>query len=85
MLAILGNLFIIMFLVGLFNFTIYAFKIRSFVRKNKDNPNIKGVKIVDGQVHVIEDDCVLNVLQINTKTRRISSVIWEEIIIIIFH
>lgn len=65
MLAILGNIFIIMFLVGLFNFTIYAFKIRKVVRKHKDNPNVKGVTIVNGEVKIIEDD--VNVLEAEIK------------------
>ncbi|HHX59731.1 MAG TPA: YHS domain-containing protein [Epulopiscium sp.] len=59
MLAILGNVFVIMFLVGLFNFTLYAFKIRSAIHKHKDDPNVKGVKIVNGKVHVIEEDMTI--------------------------
>ncbi len=65
LLAVIGNIVMIMFLVGLFNFTIYAFKIRNIVRQHKNDPNVKGVKIVNGQVHVIEDD--INILEAEIK------------------
>ncbi len=65
MFTFIGNLFIIMFLFGLFNFTIYAFKVRSVVRKHKDNPNVRGVKIVNGEVEIIEDN--ENVLEAQVK------------------
>lgn len=56
MLTIINNLFVIIFIWGLFNFTMYVVKVRKAMRKHKDNPNVKGIKIVNGQVHVIEDD-----------------------------
>lgn len=56
MLGIIGNLFMIMFLVTLFNFTIYAFKIRKVIKKHEGNPNVKGVQIINGEVKIIEDD-----------------------------
>lgn len=69
MLAIIGNLVIIMFLFGLFNFTIYAFKVRSVVQKHKNNPNVKGVKIVNGEVQVIEDDANIFEAQVKEETK----------------
>lgn len=56
MLTILGNLFMIMFLWGLFTFTMYALRVRKTLRKHKDDPSIKGVHIVNGQVRVIKKD-----------------------------
>ena len=56
MFALIGNLFIVMFLWGLFTFTMYIFRVRKTLRKYKDNPNIKGIHIVNGQVKVIEKD-----------------------------
>ena len=56
MFTVIGNLFFLMFLWGLFTFTIYAFRVRKALRKYKDNPNIKGVHIINGQVRVIEKE-----------------------------
>lgn len=69
MFAIIGNLFIIMFLVGLFNFTIYAFKIRKVIRKHQDDPNVQGVKIVDGEVKIIEKDQTILEAEIKEETK----------------
>lgn len=56
MATIIGNIFMLMILWGFVNFIMYMFKIRQVIKKNQDNPNVKGVKIENGQVHVIEDD-----------------------------
>ncbi|MEG0012977.1 MAG: YHS domain-containing protein [Cellulosilyticaceae bacterium] len=50
------NVFLIMMLVSLFNLVRYMFKIRKIMKVNKDNPNIKGISIVNGQVKVIENE-----------------------------
>ncbi len=68
MFAVISNVLIIMFLVGLFNFTIYAFKIRNIVKKHQDDPNVKGVKIVNGEVKIIEDDMAILEAQIKEET-----------------
>ena len=41
---------------GLFNFIIYVVKIRKVVKEHQDDPNVKGVKIVNGQVQILEAD-----------------------------
>ena len=56
MLSIISNIFTVMFLWGLLTFTMYVVRVRKTLRKYKDDPNIKGVQIVNGQVHVIEKD-----------------------------
>jgi len=53
---IFSNLLIVMFLWGLFTFTMYAFRVRKALRKYKDDPNIKGVHIINGKVRVIEKE-----------------------------
>ena len=56
MFTFIGNIFIVMFLWGLFTFTMYALRVRKTLRKYKDDPNIKGVHIVNAQVRVIKND-----------------------------
>lgn len=56
MMSIIGNIFLVMFLWGIVNFVMYMVKIRQIIRKNKDNPNVQGVKIENGKVHLIEKD-----------------------------
>lgn len=50
------NLFLVMMLFSLFNLVRYMFKIRKIIKMNKDNPNIKGISIVNGEVKVIENE-----------------------------
>ncbi len=70
MFAIIGNIVVIMFLVSLFNFTIYAFKIRKVIKKHQDDPNIKGVKIVNGEVEIIgKDDPTIIEAQIKEEVK----------------
>ena len=67
--GIFGNLFVMMLLLGLFNFIIYAFKVRKVVKKHQDDPNVKGVKIVDGKVEVIEKDATILDAQIKEEIK----------------
>lgn len=69
MLAILGNIFTVMFLWGLFTFTIYVVRIRKALRKYKDDPNFKGVQIVNGEVHVIEKEENIIEAEIKEETK----------------
>ena len=69
MLSFIGNVFTVMFLWGLFTFTMYAIRVRKTLRKYKDNPDIKGVQIVNGQVHVIEKDQVIIDAEIKEETK----------------
>lgn len=41
-------------LISLFNVLRYVFKIRKIIKVNKDNPNIQGITIVNGEVKIIE-------------------------------
>lgn len=41
-------------IISLVNLLRYLFKIRKIIKMNKDNPNIQGITIVNGQVTVIE-------------------------------
>lgn len=49
------DVFLIMMLISLFNLVRYMFKIRKIMKMHKDNPNIKGISIVNGEIKVIED------------------------------
>ena len=48
------NIILVLGLVSLFNLTRYIFKIRKIIKKYKDNPNIEGITIINGEVRVIE-------------------------------
>ena len=48
------NIILVIGLVSLFNLTRYIFKIRKLIKKYKDNPNIEGITIINGEVRVIE-------------------------------
>lgn len=41
-------------LISLFNLLRYLFKIRKIIKMNKDNPNIQGITIINGEVKIIE-------------------------------
>lgn len=49
------DVFLIMMLISLFNLVRYMFKIRKIMKMHKDNPNIKGISIVNGEIKVIEN------------------------------
>lgn len=51
---IVSNIILISMLISLFNLLRYMFKIRKVMKMHKDNPNIKGISIVNGEVKVIE-------------------------------
>lgn len=48
------NMILLIGVVSLFNLTRYIFKIRNIIKKHKDDPNIQGITIVNGEVKVIE-------------------------------
>ena len=50
------NILVLMGIISLFNLTRYLFKIRKIIKMHKDNPNIQGITIVNGQVKVIEKE-----------------------------
>ncbi|MGL4738848.1 MAG: hypothetical protein ACRCW2_15445 [Cellulosilyticaceae bacterium] len=50
------NVVLIFMLLSLFNLVRYMFKIRKVMKMHKDNPNIKGISIVNGEIKVIEKD-----------------------------
>lgn len=52
---ILFEFFLIMMLLSLFNLIRYTIKIRKVMKTYKDNPNVKGISIVNGEVKVIEN------------------------------
>lgn len=56
MLSFFSNIFTVIFLWGLFTFTMYILRIRKVMRQYKNNPNIQGIQIVNGKVHVIEKE-----------------------------
>lgn len=48
------NMFLAIILVSIFNLARYIFKIRKLIKMHKDNPNIQGITIINGEVRVIE-------------------------------
>lgn len=50
------NAFLILMLLSLFNLVRYMLKIRKVMKMHKDNPNIRGISIVNGEIKVIEKE-----------------------------
>ena len=48
------NMIILVGFISLFNFIRCMLKIKKIIRENKDNPNIQGISIVNGEVKVVE-------------------------------
>lgn len=48
------NMILLIGLISLFNLARYLFKIRKIMKMYKDNPNIQGISIINGEVKVIE-------------------------------
>lgn len=48
------NMIILVGFISLFNFIRCMLKVRKIIRDNKDNPDIQGISIVNGEVKVIE-------------------------------
>lgn len=51
---IILNIIAIIGLIALFTFIGFALKIRKVLKMYKDNPNIQGISIVNGEVKIIE-------------------------------
>ena len=58
------NLFLVIILVSLFNLARYVFKIRKILKMHKDNPNIQGISIINGEIKVIEKNLGTNEVNI---------------------
>lgn len=54
MLDFMMNLFLVFTLVSLFNLVRYTLKVRKVMRQHKDNPNVRGITIANGEIKVIE-------------------------------
>lgn len=50
------NMILLIGLIGLFNLTRYWLKIRKLIKLYKDNPNVQGISIVNGEVKIIEKE-----------------------------
>ncbi|WP_069997438.1 YHS domain-containing protein [Cellulosilyticum sp. I15G10I2] len=50
------NMFLVIILVSLFNLVRYILKIRKIMKMHKDNPNIQGISIINGEIKVIEKE-----------------------------
>lgn len=48
------NMMLAIILVSVFNLARYILKIRKIIKMNKDNPNIQGISIVNGEIKIIE-------------------------------
>lgn len=52
---VIFDLMLVMMLLSLFNLIRYTIKIRKVMKMHKDNPNIRGISIVNGEIKVIEN------------------------------
>ncbi|MBU3803578.1 MAG: hypothetical protein H9872_02305 [Candidatus Cellulosilyticum pullistercoris] len=48
------NMIVFIGMISLFNLLRYLFKIRKIIKMHKDNPNIQGITIINGEVKIIE-------------------------------
>ncbi|MHC1747780.1 MAG: YHS domain-containing protein [Cellulosilyticaceae bacterium] len=63
------NVILAFMLISLFNLIRYMMKIRKVIKINKDNPNIQGISIVNGEVKVIEkEQSSANIIQAELVT-----------------
>lgn len=53
-LEILMDIILIIGAISFFNLLIALFKVRKIMKMQKDNPNIQGISIVNGEVKIIE-------------------------------
>ncbi|OON99915.1 MAG: hypothetical protein ATN35_10250 [Epulopiscium sp. Nele67-Bin004] len=55
----MGTLFLqflmVMFIIGFINMIANVLKIRKLIKDNQDNPNVKGIAIVNGELKIIEE------------------------------
>lgn len=64
MVDIFLNVILAFMLISLFNLIRYMIKIRKVIKMNKDNPNIEGISIINGEIKVIEKEkTIVNVVQ----------------------
>lgn len=73
------NIFLFFMLVSLFNMIRYMFKIRKVIKLNKDNPNVKGISIVNGQVKVIEDEAFPPIVPIEKEDLVVDPICGNEV------
>lgn len=52
---VIMNVALVLMLLSIVNLVRYTLKIRKTLKQHKDNPNIKGISIVNGEVKVIEN------------------------------
>ena len=52
------NMIVFIGIISLFNLLRYLFKIRKIIKMHKDNPNIQGITIINGEVKIIEKKSV---------------------------
>jgi len=48
------NMIVFIGIISLFNLLRYLFKIRKVIKMHKDNPNIQGITIINGEIKIIE-------------------------------
>lgn len=48
------NMILFVGIISLFNLLRYLFKIRKVIKMHKDNPNIQGITIINGEVKIME-------------------------------
>lgn len=76
---LLLNVFLFFMLVSLFNMIRYMFTIRKVIRMNKDNPKVKGISIVNGEVNVIEDEAFPPIIQAEEKELVVDPICGKEV------
>ena len=78
-LDIIVNTILIIGAISLFNLVVALFKVRKVLKMQKDNPNIQGISIVNGEVKIIEKDQVAFKAEEQEKDLVVDSVCHKEI------
>ncbi len=55
MTQIISQFFLMIMILSLVNMLYCAIKVRKIIKENKDNPNVKGITIVNGEISIIEE------------------------------
>lgn len=72
------NMIVFIGMISLFNLLRYLFKIRKIIKMHKNNPNIQGITIINGEVKIIEKNPVEQQTE-QVKEKVIDSICGKEI------
>lgn len=73
------NMIVFIGIISLFNLMRYLFKIRKIIKMHRDNPNIQGITIVNGEVKIIEKNPMADVQVVPVKEMVTDAVCGQEV------